>query len=66
MTMKRFYLLCATACYLLAAINLFMLFDRDALNWLNVAMAVYLCLGGVALSLFAWYEPIRDRGEGSQ
>lgn len=59
--MNHLYIAAATACHMLALLNIHMLFERDTLVWLNVAMAVYLGIGGIALSLAAAYERIEDK-----
>lgn len=48
------YLIAATACYLLAAINIHLLLDRgQPLAWVNLALAVVLGVAGIVLSCLA-------------
>ncbi len=48
------YIIAATACYLLVAINIHLLLERgEPLIWMNFAMAVVLGVAGIVLSCLA-------------
>lgn len=48
------YLIAATACYVLAAINIHLLLERgEPLAWVNFALAVVLGVAGIVLSCLA-------------